>query len=179
MGAQLWHHAGPWRDDPAESLLEIHRRVLQKYDLPDLLRKDLDSAREALRLTEQDDPYGLLDYYRGEVARLERLAALPPPLSLRETIDRLRALFSTSGEGIGSILDVTHVSQRGGMHVARQLAEDEIQRYCGTTHPTRRQAVAAVSPINTELERGESVCFPYYNEKAIPLGWYFVGNTID
>lgn len=181
MGAELWHHAAPWRDDPAESLFEVQVGILRKqYDLSALIRKHLASAREAFDLTQQNDEYGLHDFYRGEAARLEELATLPSPAGPQEEIDRLRTLYSTSGEGIGSILDVTHVDDRGGMHVARRLPDDEIRHFCKTARPTLGRAVAAVSKVNEKLRRGDSVCFPYYDPDGTePAGWYFVGNTID
>lgn len=183
MGAELWHYPGLWREDPAESLFEVQVRLLREaYDLPDLLDRHLGSARDALRLAEADpgDPYGLLGFYRSEVARLEALAALPPPAGPREEIERLRALYATSGQGIGDVLDVTAVSDRGGLHVARRLPAAEVRRLCGTDRPSGEQAVAAVPQVNAGLGRGDSVCFPFYTpDGRRPAGWYFIGNTID
>jgi len=31
----------------------------------------------------------------------------------------------------------------------------------------------------TRIERGESVCFPIYNERQKPVGWRFIGYTVD
>lgn len=181
MGAQLWHYPGPWRDDPAESLFEVQvRRLREAFDYSALLQQHLVSARGAVQRSERDDPYDLLGFYRQEVARLEVLAALTPPSGPREEIDRLRVLYATSGEGIGSVLDVTHVSDAGGMHVTRRLTDSEVQKFCRSHRPTRNQAVAAAGKINVELGRGGSVCFPFYNaDRSEPTGWYFVGNTID
>lgn len=70
MGAQLWYHAAPWRPDPAEALLELQTRFLaETYDLHSLVQQHVDSAREAVRVTEAEgDEYGLLDAYREELA---------------------------------------------------------------------------------------------------------------
>jgi hypothetical protein len=180
MGAQLWHHVGPWRDDPAASLREVQVTHLRAaFDYPARLAERLDSARQAVRLTEADDPYSLLDHYRAEVARFEELAALPPPVSADDQIERLRVLFASSGEGIGCVLDVTHVSDAGGMHVARRLPAAEVARLCGSERPTEFAVGQAVGRINAELGRGDSVCFPVYDGSGRPCGWCFVGNTID
>lgn len=180
MGAQLWHHVGPWRDDPAASLREVQVAHLRSaFDYPARLTEHLASAREAVRLTEADDPYNLLDHYRAEVARFEELAALPPPATPDDEIARLRVLYETSGEGIGCVLDVTHVDDAGGMHVARRLPAGEVARLCGSDRPTAVAAGRSVSRINQELGRGDSVCFPVYDESGRSRGWCFVGNTID
>ena len=180
MGAQPWHHVGPWRDDPATSLREVQVAHLRSaFDYTARLAEHLASARKAVRLTQADDPYGLLDHYQSEVARFKELAALPPPATPDDEIDRLRTLYATSGEGIGCVLDVTHVSDEGGMHVARRLPPTEIARLCGSERPTGVDAGLAVGRINEELGRGDSVCFPIYNEAGRPCGWCFVGNTID
>jgi hypothetical protein len=95
VGAELWQHQAPWHEDPEAALRALQAQVLcDKYDLLALLKTHLDSAREAVRLTEQ--------------------------------------------------------------------------------------ARAAVVKINEDLGRGESVCFPLHTAGGTdPVGWYFVGNTID
>ncbi|QEL17597.1 hypothetical protein [Limnoglobus roseus] len=180
MGAQLWYHVGPWRDEPGVSLREVQVAHLRSaFDYPARLAEHLASAREAVRLTEADDPYNLLDHYRAEVARFEELAAFPPPATPDDEIARLRMLYKASGEGIGCVLDVTHVNDGGGVHVARRLPVAEVARLCGADRPTAVAAGLAVGRINAELGRGYSVCFPFYDESGRPSGWCFVGNTID
>lgn len=180
MGAQLWHHIGPWHDDPAESLKQVqiaHMRA--EYDYPTLLTEQLASNRDAVISSKGREPLELHDFYRDEVTRLERLAALPAAESPDDDIARLRALYRNSGEGIGCVLDVTHVSTTGGMHIARRLPAAEIAWLCGSDRPSLVGAGRAVFKINSELTRGDSVCFPVYDEAGRPVGWYFVGNTID
>ncbi len=180
MGARLWHHVGPWRDDPAESLREVQICHLRSgFDYPTVLAEHLASAREAVHLTEADDPYNLLDHYRAEVTRFEELAALPPPATPDVEIVRLRSIYESSGEGIGCVLDVRNVSDARETHVARRLSSAEMVRLCGSERPTEMVAGLVINRINVELDRGESVCFPIYDENGQPLGWCFVGNTID
>jgi hypothetical protein len=181
VGAQLWYHKAPWREDPEEALRALQAQVLrEKYDLPTVLKEHIDSAREAVRLSEADDPYDLLEFYRQELDRLEQLASRPIPNDPRRQVEVVRRVFASSGQGVGDVLDVTGVSRRGGVHVAKRLAAKEVRRLCGVERPDLNQARAAVPKINEELGRGESVCFSIYAAKGTkPAGWYFVGNTID
>ncbi len=51
----------------------------------------------------------------------------------------------------------------------------------GSNRPTAAEGEAAVGPINEQLGRGESYCFAVYAEedRERPVGWFFIGNTID
>jgi hypothetical protein len=153
----------------------------ENFDHPARLAADLASARDAVRQAEaeSDDPCELREFYRNELTRLEMLAALPPSIGPDEGIERLRKLYATSGEGSGCVIDVTHVYEVGGMHVARTLQETDVVRLCGSAKPTAEQAAGAIYRINEELDRGDSVCFAIFDENGSPSGWYFVGNTID
>lgn len=181
MGAKLWHHAAPWCEDPREALHVLQARVLREnHDLGEELEFLLEGARKTVRLCEVDDKYNLLDHYRRELKRLEKLAQAPIPQAPRECIALLRRIHVSSGQGIGSVLDVTTVSYRGGQHRARRLKMEEVHRFCGVARPDLKRAIAAVDTIHEQLLRGESVCFKYYPAKGDrPVGWYFVGNTID
>ena len=67
------------------------------------------------------------------------------------------------------------------LFTAQRLTEPEIIRLVGAPRPTVAQGHEAVSKINEELGRGECVCFPVYDSAGLdePVGWYFVGNTVD
>mgnify|MGYP001049357223 FL=1 len=183
MGAQLWHHAAPWHPDPGDSLFDLQVQFLEKtYDLPSLVAECLESSREAVRLIETEgDEYGLLDMYRDRFALLEEIASRPLPENPQERIELVRTLYGDSGEGIGNILDVRAVSDRRDYPTTERLVHEETSRLVGGIRPTLAQARQAVDKINEELHRGESVCFPFYDESddEQPAGWYFVGNTID
>ena len=183
MGADLWYHETPWHEDPATALKTLQARFMaENYDLSALLPQHLANARRAVALTEaEDDRYGVLDIHRSEVRLLERLCSEPIPQDFEGQIEILRKINANSGEGIGNVLDVTGISERRSIHVAQRLRESEMIRLVGTERPTRAQAKKAIYKINEELGRGECVCFPIYDsgEKNQPVGWYFVGNTID
>jgi hypothetical protein len=180
MGAQLWYHEAPWDPDAAAALKALQARFLAKnYDLPALLPQHLDWARQAVAVVEgEGDPYGLLDMYQKKVKVLEQLCREPIPESPEAQIQIVRQISADSGEGIGNVLDVTRVSERRHPQAAQRLSDDETARLVGTAQPTLAQARKAVGKINEELGRGECVCFPVY-ATGQPVGWYFVGNTID
>ena len=180
MGAQLWYHDAPWHPDAGASLKALQARFLaENYDLPSLLPQHLAWAREAVMAAEgEGDPYGLLGIYQDKVRLLERLCNEPIPDSPEAQIDIVRQINADSGEGIGNVLDVTDVAERQDIHIAQRLSEQETARLAGAAQPTLAQASQAVYKINEELGRGGCVCFPIY-EIGKPVGWYFVGNTID
>jgi hypothetical protein len=75
----------------------------------------------------------------------------------------------------------TTVSDCRDYSTAARLTEEEMERLVGTIRPTMAEARQATYKVNAELQRGESVCFPYYDGAKTEqlVGWYFIGNTID
>jgi hypothetical protein len=180
MGAQLWYHEAPWHPDAAKALEALQAQFLaENYDLSTFLPQHLAWAREAAAATRAEgDPYGLLDMYQDKVTLLERLCSQPIPESPAAQIDIIRQISADSGEGVGNVLDILRVSPKRGLAKAQRLSKPETVRLVGAAQPTLAQARKAVGKINEELGRGESVCFPVY-ARGKPVGWYFVGNTID
>ncbi|MBI1249786.1 hypothetical protein GC197_18320 [bacterium] len=159
---------------------EIQTQALKEYDLPALIQENLDSARTAVAAAEVDDQYGLLDYYQGELARIEEIAAAEIPADVEAQIELIRRINKSSGEGIGNVLDVTDVSYTGGMHVVRPYRDEELVDLIGSSRPTLSQSEQMIGLINELLGRGDSVCFQLYSDgRSQAIGWCFVGNTID
>lgn len=180
MGAQLWYHFSGPHDLPEHALREIQSKALANYDLPSLIQEHLDSMKAAVKACKKDDQYGLLDYYQDEVAKLKKLAAVEMPSDVEGQLKALRLIYDSSGEGIGNVLDVTGVSNKGSMHVTRLCSEDQLQDLIGVSRPTQAEAEQSISPVNERLGRGDSVCFQIYSDdRSRPIGWYFIGNTID
>jgi hypothetical protein len=183
MGAELWYHRAPWHPEPGDALRALQDRFFSAhYNLPAVLRKHLRSARQAVLAAEAEgDPYELADLYGEEAAMLERLSRRPIPEGPTQQIKLLRKICASSGQGIGNVLDVLRVSNRGGILIARRLPPAEMTRLVGSDRPTVAQARAALGKINEELRRGEAVCFPLYaaRDRSKPIGWYFIGNTVD
>jgi hypothetical protein len=182
MGAMPWYHLASWWLNPAEALHELQAKLLKKnYNLSAELQRHLHSAREAIRVTEAEgDPYGILKEYRRYLTRLERIARRPLPTEPMEQVACLRQIWKAYGEGIGNVLDVSRVSNRRRAGVSCRLSLRAIRELFGTETPSRAQAEAAPGKIFDTLSRGESVCFPVYSANGHkPIGWYFVGYSID
>ncbi len=183
MGAELWYHRSPWRPDPLHALQDLQARFLaENYDLSAHLQQHLEGAHQSVAYVEAEgDTYGLLEEYRRELALLENLASQPLPEQPQERIAWLRLIHAFSGQGIGNVLDVTGVSTRGGTHQAHRLEDKHLVQLVGSNRPTEAEAKAAVGAINERLGRGESYCFAIYAEedRDRPVGWFFIGNTID
>jgi hypothetical protein len=180
MGAELWCHEAPWHADAGAALKALQARFLaDHYDLPTLLPQHLAWARESVAaVKDEGDTYGLLEIYQEAVTLLERLCNEPIPDSPEAQIEIVRRIYANSGQGIGNVLDVTAVADQPEFDEAQRLSAEEILRLLGDAQPTLAQAAGAIDKINEELGRGECVCFPAY-ENGKPIGWYFVGNTID
>jgi hypothetical protein len=180
MGAELWCHETSWQADADAALEALQESFFDEmYDLSVLLPRKLDSARESVAAAKEDgDPYGLADMYQQQVNLLESLCGRPIPEGARPRIEILRRINAAQGDDIGNVLDVKQISRHRGVHMAQRLDELEIKRLVGVPRPSREQALEAVDKINAELGRGEAVCFPIYKD-ATPVGWYFVGNTVD
>lgn len=180
MGAMPWEHFGPWNADPAISLRQLQAAFLAaNYNLESVTQEHLTSARNALQTTKAEgDPYGLLDFYRSQVDMLEGIAI---PADPPNQIDILRRINSGSGEGIGNVLDILDVSESGGPLMSRPLRTDELLAVFGTETPLSKMNPESVGPLYGMLGRGESICFPIYNDgdPSKPVGWCFVGYTID
>ena len=180
MGAELWYHFSGRHDSPLDALREIQAEALASYDLQTLIEQHLDSAQGAVAATEADDEYGLLDFYRGELSKMEEIAAAGVPDKVDERIALVRRIYDSSGQGIGNVLDVTDVSDVGGTHVARPYTRDDLIDLGGTDRPTLTECEQLIGPINERLDRGESVCFRVYSDdRSTSVGWCFVGNTVD
>jgi hypothetical protein len=55
MGADLWYHQAPWHADPQAALHSLQAEfVVANYDLPEMLSSHLNSARQALALTQSE-----------------------------------------------------------------------------------------------------------------------------
>lgn len=180
MGAQLWHYQAPWDPDAETSLKLLQSRVLvENYDLSKLLPQHLAWAREAVEsAASEGDPYGLVEVYEHQVRLLEELGKEPIPENTEAQIEILRRISADSGQGIGNILDVTGVSDHRSFPTAERLSEGDRRCLVGSVRPTLAQASQAIYKIHEELNRGECVCFPVYDGET-PIGWYFIGNTID
>jgi hypothetical protein len=182
MGAELWYHQAPWHADPQVALQRLQAEFVAEHcDLAGLLSRHLDNTRIAVALTHAEgDPYGLLQTYQEELQVLERLSAEPIPTDPLGQIEFVRQLSRFSGQGVGDVLDVQRVAEERDYPCSQRLTEAETARLIGHCRPTAAEARQAVERINEVLHRGEAFCFALYDgARSNPVGWYFVGNTID
>jgi hypothetical protein len=181
MGAEFWQHQSTWHQEAAQALQEIQARMLaEEYDLAALIPEHLANARETLAHTRAEgDPYDLAELYETEVAFLEGLSSEPLPPDTASRLLILRRLYANSGEGIGNVLDVESVSPERELFAAQPLDETETQRLIGAARPTAAQVHRALEAIANELGRGECICFPVYDDSSRPVGWQFLGYTVD
>ena len=182
MGAELWYHEAPWHSNPSEALRALQTQFLaENYNLTKVLPQHLKWARESLAAAQADDDrYGLVDLYSEKVQLLERLNSEPIPADPAAQIEILRQIYADSGQGISNVLDVTGVSSQRSFFTARPLAPVEIMHFTGAAQPSISEAREALDKINEALGRGECVCFPVYeDDRKTPVGWFFVGNTVD
>ena len=180
MGAMPFEILAPWCDDPREALRALQAEFVdENYDLPKLLQEHIDSAKKSVEYCEQDgDEYGLLDDSRAHLAMLESIASKPIPEAAEERVKIVRKIWQYGGEGVGNILDITDVTDAGGMFVARRMLEAEVEQHLGTSQPTAEEGKELLGKIADKLGRAETVCFPVYeNDKAV--GWWFTGYTLD
>ena len=182
MGADGWTEAGPWHDDPNDSLRELQRRRLdQQYKFPRYLSDRLAGARAALSATVRgnDEPElkeQLIELFTSEAAYLESVLSGPFPSDLASRLITIRRI--NGADGCGGILDVVGVDEPGPFAVARVLRTGEIEAAFGTAKPTPadfRQHGARLPDVG----RAECICFALFDEAGQPSGWQFVGRTFD
>ncbi|MFO1023208.1 MAG: hypothetical protein U0903_21340 [Planctomycetales bacterium] len=179
MGAQLWHHETPWNDDPATALQTLQAEFAPPDVVAELIQNQLKGQREhAQFLVEDGDEFGLLEDVRLIISYLEQISKLPVPNDPASRVALVRNIHNRQGDEVGNVLDVLGTSDSREHRHAQILTPEEIQKFCSTSQPTKAQAMEAISNINTDLDRAEAVCFPFY-EGGSPTGWHFVGNTAD
>ncbi|HXY36016.1 MAG TPA: hypothetical protein VEI07_17400 [Planctomycetaceae bacterium] len=87
------------------------------------------------------------------------------------------ALEAAEEDGTRSILDIELVGDEAEFGVARRLTEEELEQYFGTTTPNRAQVLD--NTPTEDVERGQAVCVPVYDEDGLPLAIYFFGYSCD
>lgn len=180
MGAMPYEQLAPWHPDPNDALHDLQALFLaENYDLAQVIQEHLECSRQAVQSCEEDgDEYGILHIYQADVEYLESIAGGPLPEAPQDRIAILRKIWASGGQGIGNLLDVTSVTDDGGIHVTRRLPDEEIKQLLGTAHPSVADAKKLLGIIADQLGRGESVCCPIYDAED-PCGWWFAGYTVD
>ncbi len=92
-----------------------------------------------------------------------------------ETIDE--ALEAAEEDGTRSILDIQFVGDEAEFGVARRVTEEELEAFFGTTTPNRAQVLD--NTPTEDIERGEALCVPVYDDDGLPAAIYFFGYSCD
>lgn len=182
MGRELWYHKIAWHADPGEALRAFQADLFcREYDYDQLFRDYADPMREALaRAREEGDQFGLCAQFEQAVKIINEVSAKPRPADAIEQIAVLRRIMTSVGpDGFGNILDVRDVSAAGDYYVTRRLPPEEVEALTGSARPTSDQAVVAIDGITDTLARAGSACFEVYGADGDPVGWFFVGYTMD
>jgi hypothetical protein len=87
------------------------------------------------------------------------------------------ALEDSAEDGTRSILDIEFVGDENDFGVARRLTEEELEQYFGTTTPTRTQVLE--NTPSEDIERGQAVCVPVFDDDGLPVAIYFTGYSCD
>lgn len=180
MGAEPYEFRAPWHVDPNDALRAAQANFfLQNYDLAEIIEQSLANAKESVTFCQEGgDEYNLLEFYQREVQSLESLASQQIPETEEEQIKVLRKVCEFSGEGIGNLLDIKSVDKVGDFFVTRVLSEAELTNLFGTDRPTLSQAKRLLDLMADKIDRAEGLCCPIHEDDE-PVGWWFVGYTID
>jgi hypothetical protein len=182
MGATPWSLFGPYHGNARAALRLAQAEFFeQNYDLASVLKERIDSTLRAVRATEKEDEYALLETYRESLRRLRRLQARPLPKAIHRQIELLRRIEAEGASDIGNILDLRGVAATRQEGMLCPLSKGEMRTLFGTDRPTRWQSEQALWKIYRLLGRGEAVGFPVFRarEPREPAGWFFVGYSVD
>lgn len=91
------------------------------------------------------------------------------------SIDEAREM--ADADGTQSILDMERVADEADYSVVRRLTAEELQQYFGTAQPTKA-IVEANSDFFDEIERGQGVCLPVF-ENGAKVAICFAGCSFD
>ncbi len=190
MGADLWQYDVPGQTEPDAAFEAIQARVFDEFtqrhkiDFPKMVREAVAGRREEIAgARAEGDPYGLADSYEESLAELESLCSQPLPVDKPGQIELFRKIWYAMalGEPIGNLLDTVGITREppDDPFWCRELSEDEMRQYVGSDKPTIAQSKKACYTVSDILDRGASVCWPYYDNSGNGLGYYFVGASFD
>ena len=188
MGADLWQYEVSGHADPEQALQSLQARVFEEYsrqrsfDLGTLLREAIPEQQRAIAAAKAEgDPYDLVEYHEGVIASLQPLCSQPIPSDTAGQIELLRKIMAAYGEPICNVLDTTGITRKRNSEpfLCYALSDSELLELFGSQKPTLAQSREALWTLHPQLDRGDSACWPYYDDKGKPLGWYFIGAQFD
>lgn len=180
MGARYWEAVTPYEEVVERALrqAQIHFFREAGYDVPQRLAERVESMTRAVHACEQDDPYGLLDFYRDALDQYRQMAANEVPEDPGTQIDLLRRIEEVSGNWVGNILDMKGLCQGYEEGKVRRLTAERIEEAFGTASPSLHEVREGMGGLAGSISRGTAVCFPVY-EDGRPVAWFFAGYSAD
>lgn len=169
MGADGWTYFVSYQPDLNAALHTLQQHLFAQGDY--LLRDYSDLTLEQMlppdyrEWMDEDE----LATYR---ATYERLHNGPTP----QTLEELREW--NGEEGIGSILDMTHVGEDGAFGCIAPATPDELAELFGTVHPTHEQAFAASDACMGLRESWQGIAVVVYRG-GVPDEIFFAGYSGD
>ncbi len=184
MGGNPWHYFTPYRADLNAALQHLKEQEFRagrygfdywlnqtRAELQEVGANFPDIPQEFIQVVDQSKPSA--DELIAEYG------------SLQAAMDAV--LEESAPDGTQSILDITHVSDRPGMHAVCPLTTDELQEIFQTTQSTRETVEAIL--LNEEdyeaweafwesIGRGEGRYVIVY-EKGKPTEIFFAGYSFD
>jgi hypothetical protein len=146
-------------------------------------------AREAVESSRAEgDPFDLAKLYEKAVKKLEVLCSEPVPTDIAGRIALFRRIWSAAhGEPMCNELDITGTTHEWAPlgFLCKILSDEQTEQYLGAAKPTLTRCRELTFEImdkleSTEkLERGDTVCWRYYDDSGEPAGWYFIGARYD
>jgi hypothetical protein len=190
MGADLWKAEVPGHDDPELALQALQARTFQEFtkrhkiNLAKMAEESLADMRQSVEDDRAEgDPYGLQESHVEAIKELEALSSEPIPVDVPGQIELFRKIWSARalGEPICNVLDTKGTTREWQPYefLCHILSDEESQQYLGTQKPTLAQSRKAGADLMEQLERGDTVCWRYYEPTGEPLGWYFMGAQFD
>lgn len=87
------------------------------------------------------------------------------------------AMGAAGANGTRSILDIEMVADEAGFGVARRIGDKELEELFETAEPTRDQIMRDLPLQN--VERGQAICLPVFDEAGKAVGLCFAGYSYD
>jgi hypothetical protein len=181
MGAEFWEHQTTYEPDAASALHRLQAALYRASGcaLDKLLNDRIRNAIESVRLCEENDPYDLLEHYRGCLRDLRRLATRGIPDEPKAQIALLRKIEAIGSDSAPGLLAIEGVSRRWAERKVHCLTARRMNEIFGTATPSLREAREVVGRLaDNIIQRGSGICFPVY-EDGQPALWYFAGFTAD
>ncbi|MGP0069276.1 MAG: hypothetical protein ACLQGP_37455 [Isosphaeraceae bacterium] len=180
MGATYWEAITAYEEVPEAALRKAQVRFFRDagYDIPKYLARRVRDMIEAVRSCEEDDPYGLLGFYRDALDQYRQIAARGVPEESASQIEMLRLIEQISGDSIGNILDMTGFSQDQVPGSVQRLSPERMENVFGTATPSLSEVRDGMAELEVTIHRGTAVGFPVY-EDGHPVSWLFAGYSAD